>query len=151
MMTGLIAPIEVTKSGLRRAGSEKEAIDSFLNLLLNSACSECCIDPRFGFVFNNLRFEIFNEQQGVIYNSKTDDQGKDDTLYSKKISGNSRNLNTFSSELKTAIERYEHRLEQIQTTMSYVRRERRIYITVTGIIASSNDKYQYDTTLKIWS
>lgn len=149
-MSSLIAPIEITKKGLLRTGNEKESIDSFLNLLLNTTCGECCIDQHFGFIFNNLRFEIFNEQQGVIYNSNPDENTAEETLYTKKISGNSRNLNTFSSDLKDAIERYEHRLKDIQTTMSYVRGERKIYITITGIIEATKKKYQYETTLKIW-
>lgn len=150
-MSGLIAPIGIAKNGLLRADNEKEAINSFLNLLLNTTCGDCCSDPQFGFVFNNLRFEIFNEQQGVIYNSDPDADQTEGGLYSKKISGNSRNLNTFSAELKEAIERYEHRLENVQTTMSYVRTERKIYITVTGIISATQEKYKYETILKIWN
>lgn len=148
-MNGLVAPFVITKSGFLLAHSVKESIDSFLHLLIGSTCGECCIDPQFGFVFNNMRFEIFNEQQGVIYNSKQDETEDENSLYSKKISGNSRNLNTFSSELKSAIEHYERRLEDVMATMSYVRSERMIYITVTGVIAESKEKYRYETTIKI--
>ena len=150
-MNGLLAPLIITKSGLLQADSVKESIDSFLNLLLNASCGECSSDPQFGFIFNNFRFEIFNEQQGVIYNSRPEENALDDILYTKKISGDSRNLNTFSAELKDAIERYEPRLSDVQTTMSYVRKERRIYITVKGIISQTQKKYQYETTLKIWN
>lgn len=148
-MNGLVAPFVITKNGFLQARNRKESIDSFLHLLIGTTCGECCIDPQFGFVFNNMRFEIYNEQQGVIYNSKQDEVESDDSLYSKKISGNSRNLNTFSSELKSAIEHYEHRLEEVNATMSYVRSERMIYITVTGIISETKEKYRYETTLKI--
>lgn len=148
-MTGLIAPLMLDKSGFRQAGSKKESIDSFLHLLITSTCGECCIDPKFGFIFNNMRFEIFHEQQGVIYNSLQDKSEDAESLYTKKISGNSRNLNTFSSELKTAIENYEHRLSDVGTTMSYVRSERTIYITVTGVITDTQEKYRYETNLKI--
>jgi hypothetical protein len=150
-MIGLLAPLYITKSGLQQATSLKESIDSFLALLLSTTCGECCIDPHFGFVFNNVRFEIFNEQQGVVYNSAPDNNTNDESLYTKKISGNSRNLNTFAAELKTAVERYEQRLEDVNATMSYVRSERRIYVTVTGIIAETKEKYTYETTLKIWN
>lgn len=149
-MNGLIAPIKITKRGLLNANSTKESIDSFLMLLLNSVCGETPIDPKFGFVFNNMRFEIFNEREGVIFNS-TDNEDNDNELYSKKISGNSRNLNTFAIDLKEVITQYEPRLEDVTTTMSYVRSERKVYITVTGIISESNEKYQFDTTLKIWN
>ena len=102
-MNGLVAPLVITKSGFQQARNRKESIDSFLHLLIGTTCGECCIDPQFGFVFNNMRFEIYNEQQGVIYNSKQDELESGNNLYSKKISGNSRNVNTFSSELKSAI------------------------------------------------
>lgn len=150
-MIGLIAPLYITKSGLKQAANIKESIDSFLALLLSTTCGESCIDPRFGFVFNNMRFEIFNEQQGVIYNSSPDNKTNDEILYTKKISGNSRNLNTFSAELKAAVERYEPRLEDINATMSYVRSERKIYVTITGTITETKEKYTYETTLKIWN
>ena len=149
-MNGLIAPIQITKKGLLKADNTKESIDSFLMLLLNSVCGETPIDPKFGFVFNNMRFEIFNEREGVIFNS-VENEENDNDLYSKKISGNSRNLNTFATDLKEVIMQYEPRLEDIATTMSYVRSERKVYITVTGIISESKEKYQFETTLKIWS
>jgi hypothetical protein len=148
-MTGLVAPLEIGKSGFQQARSVKESIDSFLTLLVNSTCGECSIDPKFGFVFNNTRFEIFNEQQGVIYNSIQDANEQNDSLYTKKISGNSRNVNTFSSELKAAVEKYERRLNDVTATMEYVRSERTIYITITGVIAQTGEKYRYETTLKI--
>jgi predicted component of type VI protein secretion system len=150
-MIGLIAPLYVTKTGLLQATTIKESIDSFLALLLSTVCGETCIDKRFGFVFNNVRFEIFNEQQGVVYNSAPDDATNDASLYTKKISGNSRNLNTFAAELKAAVERYEQRLSDVNATMSYVRNERKIYVTITGIIAETKEKYTYETTLKIWN
>jgi len=150
-MIGLLTPLRITKSGLQQATTLKESIDSFIALLLSTTCGESCIDPRFGFVFNNMRFEIFNEQQGVVYNSAPNNKTNDESLYSKKISGNSRNLNTFAAELKLAVERYEQRLEDVNATMSYVRNERRIYLTVTGIIAETKENYSYETTLKIWN
>ena len=150
-MNGLIAPIQITKKGLLKADNTKESIDSFLMLLLNSVCGETPIDPKFGFVFNNMRFEIFNEREGTIYNSTMSETVEEDELYTKKISGNSRNLNTFATDLKEVIMKYEHRLADVAATMSYVRDERKIYITVTGVIIDTKEKYKYDTTLKIWS
>jgi hypothetical protein len=150
-MIGLIAPLYVTKNGLLQATTIKESIDSFLELLLSTVCGETCIDKRFGFVFNNVRFEIFNEQQGVVYNSAPDNTTNDESLYTKKISGNSRNLNTFAAELKAAVERYEQRLSDVNATMSYVRNERKIYVTITGIVTDTKEKYTYETTLKIWN
>ena len=151
-MKGLIAPIDIKKNELLQAKSEKEAIDAFMNLLMNSTCGECPIDTEFGFVFNNVRFEIFNEREGVVYNSLPDeDSSGDEDLYTKKISGNSKNINTFATELKAAIERYESRLENVSATMSYVREERKVYVTVTGIISTTQEKYKFDTILNIWN
>jgi hypothetical protein len=150
-MDNLLTPLDLTKRGLMRANNTKVAIDAFLNLLLGSTCGECPIDPQFGFVFNNMRFEIFNEREGVIYNSLPTDKDAENDLYSKKISGNSKNFNTFATELKEAIIKYEPRLENVTATMSYIREERKVYVTVTGIIAETKEKYQYDTILNIWN
>jgi hypothetical protein len=150
-MSNLITPLELTKRGLLQADSTKEAIDAFMNLLLTSTCGECPIDPQFGFVFNNMRFEIFNEREGVIYNSLPTDKDAENDLYNKKISGNSKNFNTFATELKEAIIKYEPRLENVTATMSYIREERKVYVTVIGTIADTKEKYQYDTTLNIWN
>ena len=123
-MKGLITPIGIKKGELLQAKSDKEAIDAFMNMLLNS---------------------------GVLYNSLPDEDVDEDDLYTKKISGNSKNINTFATELKTAVERYETRLENVTATMSYVREERKVYVTVTGIIRSTQEKYKYDTILNIWN
>ncbi len=149
-MDNLLTPLNLTKRGLMRASNTKEAIDAFLNLLLGSTCGECPIDPQFGFIFNNMRFEIFNEREGVIYNSQPTDEEASE-LYNKKISGNSKNFNTFATELKAAIIKYEPRLENVTATMSYIREERKVYVTVTGIITETKEKYQYDTILNIWN
>ena len=79
------------------------------------------------------------------------DKDAENDLYNKKISGNSKNFNTFATELKEAIIKYEPRLENVTATMSYIREERKIYVTVTGIIAETKEKYQYDTILNIWN
>lgn len=150
-MDNLVSPLEIIMGGILRTDNIKESIDSFLEILLTSACGDCCIDPEFGFIFNNMRFEIFNEREGTIYNSTTSETVEEDELYTKKISGNSRNLNTFATDLKEVIMKYEHRLADVAATMSYVRDERKIYITVTGVIIDTKEKYKYDTTLKIWS
>jgi predicted component of type VI protein secretion system len=98
-----------------------------------------------------MRFEIFNEREGTIFNSTSTDSREEEDLYNKKISGNSKNVNTFATELRQVIMKYEERLTEVQATMSYVREERKIYITVTGIIVDTREKYKYDTTIKVWS
>ena len=150
-MESLLSPLDITGGNIMRTDNLKESIDSFLEILLTSTCGDCYIDPEFGFIFNNMRFEIFNEYEGTIFNSSTEETDEDEELYSKKISGNSKNVNTFATDLKQVIMKYEQRLTDVSATMSYVRDERTIYVTVTGVIVDKKEKYKYDTTLKIWS
>ena len=150
-MDNLISPLDIIGGSIMRTDNVKESIDSFLEILRTSACGDCSIDPEFGFIFNNMRFEIFNEREGTIFNSTSTDSREEEDLYNKKISGNSKNVNTFATELRQVIMKYEERLTEVQATMSYVREERKIYITVTGIIVDTREKYKYDTTIKVWS
>lgn len=109
-------------------------------------------DPHFGFVFNNLRFEMFNENEGVVYDSgDTANMDGFEGLYDKKISGSSKSLNTFAAELKESLIRYEHRLSEIAVSMTYIREERMIYITVKGVITSTREEYVYKQTIKVWN
>jgi len=139
-------PLTIRKG---RLGNEnrKDSIDSHIELLLSTPEGGCISDPEFGFVFNNLRFEIFDENEGVVLNSDSDRS----TLYEKKISGTSRNVNTFAVELKRQIEKYEQRLSEVQVTMAYIREHRKIYITVRGIISETRVEYQYQTSLNVWN
>ena len=150
-MENMVSPLKIALGGIARTNSVKESIDAFLEILLTSACGDCCIDPEFGFVFNNMRFEIFNEREGTIFNSSPTEGEVNNEIYNKKVSGNSKNINTFATDLKEVVMKYEQRLTDVVATMSYVRDERNIYITVTGIIADTQEKYKFDTTLKIWS
>ena len=139
-------PLTIRKG---RLGNEnrKDSIDSHIELLLSTPEGGCISDPKFGFVFNNLRFEIFDENEGVVLNSDSDRSA----LYEKKISGTSRNVNTFAVELKRQIEKYEQRLSEVQVTMAYIREHRKIYITVRGIISETRAEYQYQTSLNVWN
>ena len=98
-----------------------------------------------------MRFEIFDEHEGVIYNSGDTiyESGLQD-VYTKKISGSSKNMNTFASELKEAVLRYEQRLSDVAVTMTYIREERLIYITVKGNIVSTKEEYVFTNKLKVW-
>ena len=139
-------PLNIRKG---RLGNEnrKDSIDSHIELLLSTPEGGCISDPEFGFVFNNLRFEIFDENEGVVLNSDSDRSA----LYEKKISGTSRNVNTCAVELKRQIEKYEQRLSEVQVTMAYIREHRKIYITVRGIISETRAEYQYQTSLNVWN
>ena len=68
-----------------------------------------------------------------------------------KMSGSSKNINTFASELKEAIAKYEPRLSDVSTTMTYVREEKKIYVAVKGVIVETGKDYQYQTIIRIWN
>lgn len=151
-MGSISIPLRIDKGALGRTDDPKAAIDSALALLMATPCYSCAADPQYGFVFNNLRFEIFNENEGVVYNSSGLQgffEGREG-LYDKKISGSSNNLNTFASELKQTIESYEKRLEKVSVSMTYIREERKIYVTVKGVIRQTGADYQYLSVINVW-
>jgi phage baseplate assembly protein W len=141
-----LIPLKIKAGTLATYTDVKDSIDAHVELLLTTPVGSCISDPNFGFILNNLRFEIFNENEGVVLNSEEEHSD----LYEKKVSGSSRNVNTFAIELKQLIERYEQRLEDVQVTMSYIREHRRIYITVRGIISQTQTNYSYQTSMRIW-
>lgn len=151
-MNNIAIPLTISAKGLSRAKSTRKAIDQAISLLLTTPCFNSVADPQYGFIFNNLRFEIFNENEGVVYNSSDSPnifEGPEG-LYSKKITGSSKNLNTFAAELKETITRYEKRLSDISVSMTYIREEQKIYVTVKGIITETQADYQYRTTINVW-
>ena len=139
-------PLQINSGVLATYTDVKESIDAHVELLLTTPVGSCVSDPNFGFILNNLRFEIFNENEGVVLNADEDPS----ELYEKKVSGSSRNVNTFAIELKQLIEHYEPRLEDVLVTMSYVREHRKIYITIKGVIIKTQTNYQYQTSIRIW-
>lgn len=139
-------PLQIKSGVLATYTDVKESIDAHVELLLTTPVGSCVSDPNFGFILNNLRFEIFNENEGVVLNADEDPS----ELYEKKVSGSSRNVNTFAIELKQLIEHYEPRLEDVLVTMSYVREHRKIYITIKGVIIETQTNYQYQTSIRIW-
>lgn len=150
-MAYISIPLEVKKTGLAREEKIKKSIDESLNMLLSTPRYNSIGDPEYGFVFNNMRFEIFDEHEGVIYNSGDTlyESGMHD-VYTKKISGSSKNMNTFAAELKEAVKDYEKRLDDVAVTMTYIREERLVYITVKGVIVATKEGYLYKSTLRVW-
>ena len=151
-MTSISLPLQVGSRGLTREEKLKKSLDASISLILSTPLFNTPADPQFGFVFNNLRFEMFNENEGVIFDSgDTDTMNYVQGIYDKKISGSSKSINTFAAELKTAIMKYEHRLDDISVSMTYIREERKIYITVKGMIASSKEDYVFNKVIKVWN
>lgn len=151
-MRNLSIPFRINKGKFSDELPVRKAIDRFIDLLLTTPCFSSPVDPDFGFIFNNLKFEIFNENEGVVFNSSSNEEifeGRNG-MYEKKISGSSKNLNTFASELKETINNYETRLTDVVVAMTYVREERQIYINVKGNITETGEEYNYTTTLRVW-
>jgi predicted component of type VI protein secretion system len=150
-MAFLSIPLEVKKKGFAREKSLKKSLDESLYMLLTTPRYNNMSDPEYGFVFNNMRFEIFDEHEGVIYNSGDTmyDRGIKD-IYNKKISGSSKNMNTFAAELKEVVKNYEKRLNEVAVTMTYIREERLIYVTIKGIIIQTKEDYVFTSTLRVW-
>ena len=151
-MTSISIPLQLTGKGLRREEDQKRAIDAAIGLIISTERFSNPADAQFEFVFNNLRFEMFNENEGVIFDSgDTDTMNYVQGIYDKKISGSSKSINTFAAELKTAIMKYEQRLDDISVSMTYIREERQIYITVKGVIANSKEDYVFNKVIKVWN
>ena len=148
----LSLPLNIENGKLSEEERLKSSIDQYIDLLLTTSCYSNPVDPEFGFIFNNLKFEIFNENEGVVYNSSSNEdifEGRSG-MYDKKVSGSSKNLNTFASDLKSSINKYEKRLTEIAVAMTYVREERLIFINVKGRILETGDEYSYTSTLRVW-
>lgn len=141
-MMSLTIPLAVTGNGLQRCDNIKESITDYLKLLIFTGMGDCPSDSEFGFLFNNLRFENFDENNGVVLGQT----GR----YGKKISGTSRTINTFASELCDLVKKYEHRLSGVNVSMSYIRAERLIYVTIKGTVIETGEDYSFDTTIKVW-
>lgn len=147
-------PLTIKNNALERTDDTRLAINRFIELLLSTPVNSVPGDFDFGFVFNNLRFEIFDESEGVVYDSNTEivhDVDNPQSLYTKKISGTSRNVNTFASELKHTIERYEPRLRDVNVSMTYVQGTKNIFVSIRAIIRESGEEYKYNTNIKVWS
>lgn len=141
-MPYLKLPLEVGQTGLESGRSLKKSVDDFVRTLMTSACGSCSADPAFGFVLNNFAFENFNEHTGMIAECNTSDN--------RKVSGSSRSVDTFASELCAAITKYEKRLLSPSVSMTYINKERTIYVDVKGALAATGEPYSYKTTIRVW-
>lgn len=150
----IATPLNIISGGLETVSSLKISIDQSINQLINTPVSSCPSDREYGFGLSALRFELINEKEGVVFNSKeAEDNANAELLgkYSKKISGNSKNINTFASDLKEALDKYEPRLQDINVSMTYRREERKLHIIIKGLVAATNAKYEYQTFIKVWN
>ena len=145
-MTHLLTPLSVKKGTLKHTDDIKEAGNVSIEVLLNTPLGCIPSDPEYGFVFTGLKFEIFEESNGTIHTESSDNS----PIYKKKISGSSKNIQTFASELNEAIRQYEPRLRDTATVMTYIREKKEILVAVRGIILTNLEPYEYRTSIKVW-
>jgi len=148
-MAFLKIPLSIANGSLSNTDELKESIDLYLEMFLNTAKWSVAADPEYGFEFIGLRFEIFDENSGTVFNSAPD-RGRN-SLYKKKISGSSKNIDTFASDLNAALRDYEPRLKDLVTHMTYIRENKVIIINIRGTIAKNGKPYEYAKLLKVWS
>lgn len=144
-------PLQLTDGKLMRASALKESIDTSLTLLLNTPLGSYVCDPNYGFAFTGLRFENFDENSGTVFTPANMERGEDRSVYEKKISGSSKNLQTFAADLNSAVKKYEPRLKDTTCVMTYIRDSRQIVITVRGTIVMTDAPYLYKRIIKVWN
>lgn len=140
--------------------SVKHSIDKFLDMLISSNKFCCIADPEFGFALEDFRFESFSVDRAKFFEASVNRmRPKENTqlydiknpLYEKKIIGDSRTTDTFATELKHAIERYEKRLKDVSVSMDFQARGKIIHINVTGKINDeTNAFYYYEFNTVVW-
>lgn len=141
-------PLSFNTLGLTKCDDLKTSINDFIHLLLTTTPGSCPCDIEFGFNLNLLTFENFNENEGTVQNHTSKDPSP---WQSKKLTGNSKNFNTFAYDLCEIIKNYEKRLEQPFVTMSYIPQERIVHVDISGQIGETKEPYQHHTTIKIWN
>ena len=145
-MTHLLTPLSVKKGTLKHTDDIKESLNLSIELLLNTPLGCISSDPEYGFVFTGLKLQIFEESSGTIHTESSENS----PIYKKKISGSSKNIQTFASELNEAIRQYEPRLRDTATVMTYIREKKEILVAVRGIILTNLEPYEYRTSIKVW-
>ena len=146
----VLLPLQVTNGRLAYSPNPSMTIDAFIGLLLGAPGGGCSGGPEGGCVVGKLRFGKINEKEGVIYDLSPQDDSTS-RLYDKKVSGNSKNLNTFAVDLKKAIEQYENRLTEVSVSMTYLKSQRLIQIVVEGRLVETNAPYKYTTSINLWN
>lgn len=141
-------PLQFDHGKLVETNDEKESIKQFLQLLVSSYQGSFIADKDFGFSFINHRFENIHESSNKFWHS---DPTSTDAI--KKIRGSSKNQDTFAQDLKDAIEKYEHRLEDVfveVTPEEVTPEEYKKYATVTIKGLYHGELITHNIELFIW-
>lgn len=141
-------PLQVQKGGIERIDNVKKAIDAFIAMILNTPMGIVPCDPLFGFSLQKRRFEMIDESQGTIFQGQDSNNNPD---YEKKMSGTSKNIQTFAADLNEAIKQYEPRLANTTVSLTYIKMQKTIVVVVKGMIKETNEEYKYTDTIKLWT
>ncbi|MCF0166740.1 MAG: GPW/gp25 family protein [Bacteroidales bacterium] len=142
-------PLRIHKGNFVRSRTEDESVRDNIELIITTPLGEMVTDPQFGFVLNNMRFESFDETSGTIRGSVDEERGWD-YLYSIKVSGSSKNIDTFANVLKNAIVTYENRIKDVEVSMIYQRLEQKIDIEIKGKRCIDDSDFVYKTVMRTW-
>lgn len=138
-MAFLKLPLNVSRGQLDRAEDVVKSINSAIMLLMYTPKGAAVADPDYGFVFNNQCLQNINEEQGIVYEDW------------RKLSGTSRNLNTYAAEFCESVKANEKRLSNVQVSMTYIREFRHIQVDLKGVITKTGDPYSFTTYFRIWN
>jgi hypothetical protein len=115
----------------------KDSIDGFIELLVVSPNGSFKADYNFGFAFQNFRF----------VNSDSSNE-----INSKKLYGESVNKNNYAYDLKQTIEDYESRLKEVDVTMNYDPKFKKVSLDISGYYEENyiEKNYQKNISFLIW-
>jgi len=115
--------------------SIKKSINDFIKLLVTSPKGSYKPDMRFGYSLRNCHFENANSK---------------DEIKGKKICGKSETTNNYAYDLGKAIALFEPRLQFAEVKTDFERKQAKITISITGLIAETKKEYQQDLEFYIW-
>lgn len=139
-------PLQIERGQLAVDEKMKQSINRHLDALLNTPQGTVTCDSDYGFALSAMRFENFDEESGTVF---TTEKHPSD-IYKKKLSGTSKNLQTFAAEFNKQLEKYEPRLTDTNVVMTYIREERKINLIIRGKVRDLNIPYQYQTAISVW-
>lgn len=139
-------PLQIENGQLAVDEKMKQSINKHLDALLNTRQGTVVCDPDYGFELASLRFENFDENSGTVFTSEKHPSD----IYKKKLSGSSKNLQTFAAEFNKQLAKYEPRITDTTVVMNYIREEKKILLIIRGRVRELDIPYQYQTSITVW-
>jgi len=143
-MKSLKTPLNFSKDKFFEKVEEKEAVNSFVQLIIESQQGSFRPDYDFGFSLNNHQFvNIDNEIKMKDENSFTKTSIREELV--------KKNHHLFTRELEKTIKKFETRLnnEEDKDMVSVSIVNKQVVISVTGTL--DNENYNNELKINIWS